>query len=184
MRDAWDNSRVSLAWTVLLWIAIAVAVANLMVPILVSAGYFQTYSGSVILGVIFRALVVSLQSVAAILAGAYAFTVLSSWEKTERPVSYRQALAGLCVASIPYAAALTVAIPLYAVASVLGGVFLGQTLLFYSAVIAGPAQIGAVLLALAVYRNVTGKSDAKRLAAEGIAVLVAQGLAAVVVGLL
>ena len=183
IRDAWVNRRVKTAWLAIVWIAAAMFLETLVTQTISMIKYAEPFFPTVFKTVL-RSLTDPLPTVASLLVGAMAIQYFAAKEPDGKSVKFANVLAALGTASLPYAAALTLAIPVYAAMYILNANIVAEVLSYYTPVVLYPLRIAALFLTLAVYRGATGNTDTNRLVRSGVAVLAVQALGGMVVGLI
>jgi hypothetical protein len=183
VRDVWQNNRIKYAWVAIGWIFLAMLLETFITQTISMIKYSQPFFPTVFKTVL-RALTDPLPTLAGLVVGALAIKYLAAKEPDGKSVTFTKVLAALGAASLPYAAALTLAIPVYAVVYIFDANLFGEILSYYNPVVLYPLRIAALFLTLAVYREMSGNTDNNRLVRTGVVVLVAQALAGMVIGLL
>lgn len=183
IRDAWVNRRVKTAWLAIVWIAAAMFLETLVTQTISMIKYAEPFFPTVFRTMLL-ALTDPLPTVAALLVGAMAIQYLAAKEPDGKSVKFANAFAALGTASLPYAAALTLAIPVYAAMYILNNNIFAEVLSYYTPVVLYPLRIAALFLTLAVYRGATGNTNTNRLVLGGVGVLAVQALGGMVVGLI
>jgi hypothetical protein len=88
----------------------------------------------------------------------------------------------LGAASIPYAIALTLYLPISIVLNFIPYTLAGEILGYYPMIVLDPVRIAALFLSVFAVRAVTGGTDDRRFASAGIAAVVLQALTLAIVG--
>jgi len=187
LREVWVDRNLRPAWLAILWITLALFLAHLAEDLIfifrVNLSVQETPLA--LLKAFGRAALAPLPTLAALFLSVLVLLVLARKSPSGQKTTFGKALAGFGAASLPYAIALTVYLPIaIALQFVTPGGAAFEILNAYPYVVSQPAQIGAILLSLFACRAVTETTDDSRLAIGGILILVLQALVFAVLGYL
>jgi len=180
VRDAWENHRIRFAWLAMAWIYGAIALTRLIEQI-ISMIKFARPAIPALVSIVLHTIFDPLTTIAAFVVGAYAIVVIARRDKVAVPVTLKDALSGYGAAAIPYAIALTVAIPIYAAIDAFGGT-VSQFFWLYPNAVIDPLWLGVSLLIFIVYREISGKTEPRHLLFGVLTLLAVQALASWFVG--
>ena len=187
LREVWVDRNLRPAWLAILWITLALFLAQLISDlILVYQLNLPTQDLPLaLIKVLGRSALAPVTTRVALFLSALVLAVLARKSPSGQKTTYGKALAGFGAASIPFAVALTVYIPVsIALQFVLPGTVAYEILGAYPYVVSEPARIGAILLSLFACRAVTETIDDSRLAVGGVLLLVLQALVFAALGYL
>ena len=180
LRDAWVGKELRLAALSIVWIALVQFLTSLIGDII------QMFMGDTgireLLPSFGRAFLAPVPTVASLLVVAVVFAFLGRKAPSGQKSSYGRALTVFGAASIPYAVALSVYLPISIVLNFVPYTLASEILGYYPYVVLDPARIAAVFLSVFAVRAVTGGTDDRRFASAGIAAVVLQALTLTVVG--
>ncbi len=180
LHDAWIGKELRLAALSIVWIALVMFLTSLLGDIV---QMFMYDTGiRVLLPSLGSAFLAPVPTVASLLVVSVVFAILGRKAPSGQKSSYGRALTVFSAASIPYAVALTLYVPISIAQLFIQYSVVGEVFGYYSFVVLDPARIAAVILAVFAVRAVTGSSDDRRFASAGIAAVVLQSLTLAVVG--
>jgi hypothetical protein len=180
LRDAWIGKELRLAALSIVWIALVLFLTSLITDVVQMFMYDTGIRG--LLASFGRAFLAPVPTVTSLLVVSVVFAFLGRKAPSGEKSSYGRALTVFSAASIPYAVALTLYVPISIAQLFVQYSLVGEIFGYYSFVVLDPARIAAVILAVFAVRAATGSSDDRRFATAGIAAVVLQALTLAVVG--
>lgn len=180
LREAWIGRELRLAALSIVWIALVQFLISILNDVI---QMFQMETGiQEIVPKFGRAFLAPVPTVASLLVVALVFAFLGRKAPSGQKSSYGRALTVLGAASIPYAIALTLYLPISIVLNFIPYTLAGEILGYYPMIVLDPVRIAALFLSVFAVRAVTGGTDDRRFASAGIAAVVMQALTLAIVG--